>query len=70
MHILAFILMFIVGSRIAACSGDFSGLAAIGKIVGFFVLLFVMMWLFTQPTLLVVVIVMAIFILIVCSSSK
>lgn len=70
MHILAFILMFIVGSIIAACSGDFSGLAAIGKIVGFFVLLFVMMWLFTQPTLLVVVIVMAIFILIVCSSSK
>ena len=47
MHILAFILMFIVGSIIAACSGDFSGLAAIGKIVGFFVLLFVMMWLFT-----------------------
>lgn len=36
MHILAFILMFIVGSIIAACSGDFSGLAAIGKIVGFF----------------------------------
>ena len=69
MHILAFILMFIVGSIIAACSGDFSGLAAIGKIVGFFVLLFVM-WLFTQPILLVVVIVMAIFILIVCSSSK
>lgn len=27
MHILAFILMFIVGSIIAACSGDFSGLA-------------------------------------------
>ena len=70
MHILAFILMFIAGSIIAACSGDFSGLAAIGKIVGFFVLLFVMMWLFTQPILLVVVIVMAIFILIVCSSSK
>ena len=29
MHILAFILMFIVGSIIAACSGNFSGLAAV-----------------------------------------
>lgn len=35
MHILAFILIFIVGSIIAACDGDYSGIAAIGKFVGF-----------------------------------
>ena len=36
MHILAFILIFIVGSIIAACDGDYSGIAAIGKFVGIF----------------------------------
>ena len=34
MHILAFILMFVVGAIVAACDGDFSGIAAIGKFVG------------------------------------
>lgn len=34
MHILALILMFVFGSIVAACDGDFSGLAAIGKFVG------------------------------------
>ena len=52
MHILAFILIFVVGSIIAACDGDYSGIAAIGKFVGFFVLLFAVLWLFTQPVLL------------------
>ena len=37
MHILAFILIFVVCSIIAACDGDYSGIAAIGKFVGFFV---------------------------------
>ena len=46
MHILAFILIFVVGSIIAACDGDYSGIAAIGKFVGFFVLLFAVLWLF------------------------
>ncbi|MFR6049359.1 MAG: hypothetical protein ACLUG6_13615 [Lachnospira eligens] len=36
MHILAFILIFIVGSIIAACDGDYSGIAAIGKICRIF----------------------------------
>ena len=36
MHILAFILIFVVGSIIAAYDGDYSGIAAIGKFVGFF----------------------------------
>lgn len=68
MHILAFALMFIVGAIIAACDGDYSGIAAIGKFVGFFVLLFVMLWLFTQPILLIIVIVVLILIVICCSA--
>lgn len=67
MHILALILMFIVFAIIAACGGDFSGIAAIGKIVGFLVLLFVMLWLFTQPVLLVIAIIILIIIAVCCS---
>ena len=33
MHILVFILIFVVGSIIAACDGDYTGIAAIGKFV-------------------------------------
>ena len=29
-----------------SCEGDYSGIAAIGKFIGFFVLLFGMLWLF------------------------
>lgn len=68
MHILALILMFIVFAIIAACGGDFSGIAAIGKIVGFLVLLFVMLWLFTQPVLLVIASIILIIIAVCCSS--
>ena len=38
---------------IAACDGDYSGIATIGKFVGFFVLLFAVLWLFTQPVSLI-----------------
>ena len=68
MHILALILMFVVGALIAACDGDYSGIAAIGKVVGFFVLLFAMLWLFTQPALLIIVIVVLILIVVCCSA--
>ena len=68
MHILALILMFIVGSVVAACNGDFSGLEAIGKFVGVAVLIFVMLWLFTQPVLLVVVLFVVIVIAVCCLS--
>lgn len=57
MHILACLLLFVFGSIAAACKGDFSGLEALGKGIGFLVLLFVMLWLFTQPVLLVIVII-------------
>ena len=68
MHILAFILIFIVGSIIAACDGDYSGIAAIGKFVGFFVLLFAVLWLFTQPVLLIIAIVVLVLIVIAFSA--
>ena len=51
MHILAFILIFVVGLIIAACDGNYSGIAAIGKFV-----LFAGLWLFTQPVLLIIAI--------------
>ena len=41
MHILACLLLFVFGSIAAACKGDFSGLEALGKGIGFLVLLFV-----------------------------
>ena len=56
MHILAFLLLFVVGAILAACNGDYSGIAAIGKFVGGCVLLFLVAWLFTQPVLLVIAI--------------
>ena len=65
MHILAFILIFIVGSIIAACDGDYSGIAAIGKFVG---LLFAVLWLFTQPVLLIIAIVVLVLIVIAFSA--
>ena len=68
MHILAFILIFVVGSIIAACDGDYSVIAAIGKFVGFFVLLFAVLWLFTQPVLLIIAIVVLVLIVICCSA--
>lgn len=69
MHILALILLFLVASIAAACNGDFSGLAAIGKFVGGAILIFVMLWLFTQPALLIVVI-LAVIVIAVCCLGK
>ncbi|MEI3321584.1 MAG: hypothetical protein V8R92_01375 [Eubacterium sp.] len=63
MHILAFILMFVVGAIIAACDGDFSGVIAIGKFVGGALLIFGMLWLFTQPVLLIIAIIVVVIII-------
>ena len=62
------LLIFVVGSIIAACDGDYSGIAAIGKFVGFFVLLFAVLWLFTQPVLLIIAIVVLVLIVIAFSA--
>ena len=67
MHILACLLLFVFGS-LAACKGDFSGLEALGKGIGFLVLLFVMLWLFTQPVLLVIVIIILVVVVFICNS--
>lgn len=48
---------------IAACDGDYSGIAAIGKFVGFFVLLFAVLWLFTQPVLLIIAVVLVLIVI-------
>ena len=68
MHILAFLLLFVVGAILAACNGDYSGIAAIGKFVGGCVLLFLVAWLFTKPVLLVIAIAILILIAICCSA--
>ena len=53
---------------IAACDGDYSGIATIGKFVGFFVLLFAVLWLFTQPVLLIIAIVVLVLIVMAFSA--
>jgi len=40
-----------------SCDGDFSGVIAIGKFVGGALLIFGMLWLFTQPVLLIIAII-------------
>ena len=69
MHILATILMFLIGSFIAACEGDFSGIEAIGKFIGFLILFFVCAWMLTNPAVLLLVIIVFIAIC-VCLASK
>ena len=68
MHILAFILFFVMCSIGAACKGDYSGLAVIGKVIGFLALWIGMMFLFTQPVLLFVVIVIIVIVFVALNS--
>ena len=44
MHILAFILMFVLGSIGAALNGDFSGIGMIGKVLAAFGCFTLAMW--------------------------
>ena len=56
MHILAFILMFVVGSIGAALDGDFSGIAAIGKFIFYATFIIGVMWMMaTCPGLLILI---------------
>ena len=70
MHILTLILMLVIGSIAAACKGDFSGLEAIGKFVGVVAIIIAVMWLFTQPILLILVIAVLIIVVIAGSHSS
>ncbi len=56
MHILAAILFFVFASILAAGDGDYSGVAAIGKVVGFLAVLFGFMWILSKPVILLIVI--------------
>lgn len=68
MHILAFILMFIFGSIAYAFKGDYSGLVAIGKFIGFIALFFIMAFIMMNPALLIIVAVVVVIALIACCS--
>lgn len=50
-----------------AGDGDYSGIEAIGKFVGFVVLMLACMWILTNPVVLILVIVI---IIVVCMVSK
>lgn len=56
MYIVGSIILFVVLSLGAALDGDFSGIEAITKFVGFVLLMVGVMWLLTHPILLPVVI--------------
>lgn len=68
MHILTFVLMFIVGSIGAASHGDWSGVEAIGKFILFVIMFFLMVYLILNPALLVIAIIILVLIVIACSS--
>lgn len=67
MHILTGILLFVIGSIAAAMNGDWSGMEAIGKILLFIVMFFVMAYLIIYPELLLVAIAILVLIVIACS---
>ncbi len=50
------IIIFILLSLSAAGRGDYSGIAVIGKVVGFFLLFFAIAWLFSHPVLVLTII--------------
>lgn len=56
MYIVGSIILFVILSLSAALDGDFSGIEAIAKFVGFVLLMVGVMWLLTHPVLLLVVI--------------
>ena len=68
MHILAVIILCIIGSIGAACKGDWSGIGAIAKIVGFIALFLIVGYIMINPALLIIAVVVFIIILIVCCS--
>ena len=68
MHILAFILLFIIGSIGAACKGDWSGMAVIGKVILFIALFLIIGYIMINPALLIIAVVIFVIILIACCS--
>jgi hypothetical protein len=68
MHILAFIILFIIGSIGAACKGDWSGIGAIAKFIGFIALFLIIGYIMINPVLLIIVVIIFVIILIACCS--
>ena len=67
MHLVAFIILFIIGSINAAFHKDYSGIEAIGKFILFVALFFIMAFLLLNPALLVIAIIVLVLIAIGCS---
>ena len=68
MHISAFIILFIIGSIGAACKGDWSGIGAIAKFIGFIALFLIIGYIMINPVLLIIAVVIFVIILIACCS--
>ena len=67
MHLVAFVILFIIGSINAACHKDYSGIEAIGKFLLFVALFFIMAFILMNPALLILVVVIVVIALICCS---
>lgn len=69
MHLVAFIILFIIGSINAAFHKDYSGIEAIGKFLLFVALFFIMAFILLNPALLVITIIVLVLIAIGCSKA-
>ena len=67
MHLVAFVILFIIGSINAACHKDFSGIEAIGKFLLFVALFFIMAFILMNPALLILAVVIVV-IALICRS--
>ena len=69
MHLVAFIILFIIGSINAAFHKDYSGIEAIGKFLLFVALFFIMAFILLNPALLIITIIVLVLIVIGCSKA-
>ena len=67
MHLVAFVILFIIGSINAACHKDFSGIEMLGKFLLFVALFFIMAFILMNPALLILAVVIVVIALICCS---
>ena len=67
MHLVAFVILFIIGSINAACHKDFSGIEAIVKFLLFVALFFIIAFILMNPALLILAVVIVVIALICCS---
>lgn len=68
MHLVAFIILFIIGSINAAFHKDYSGIEAIGKFLLFVALFFIIAFILMNPALLILAVVIVVIALICCCS--